>query len=73
MSVAIELARAIGRMPAHLLVIGIEAAQTAWGSPPSPSVDAAIDVVVDLVTDHVADRSADTRIVEPQPAENVAN
>jgi hydrogenase maturation protease len=48
-SVAVELARAIGRMPAQLVVIGIEAAQTEWGSRPSAPVDAAIDAVVDLV------------------------
>ena len=53
-SVAIELARAIGRMPAQLLLIGIEAAQTDWRSPPSAPVDAAIDAVVDLVGEHLA-------------------
>lgn len=46
-SAAIELARAIGRMPTELLLVGIEAAQTEWGTPPSPAVDAAIDTVVD--------------------------
>ena len=45
-SAAIELARAIGRMPAQLLLIGDEAAQTEWRTPPSPLVDAAIDAVV---------------------------
>ena len=56
-SVAIELARAIGRMPAQLLLIGVEAAQTEWGTPPSPPVDAAIEAVVDeLVRDHLAMR-----------------
>lgn len=53
-SVAVELARAIGRMPAQLLLIGIEAARTDWAAPPSDSVDAAIDTVVDrLVSDHL--------------------
>ena len=56
-SVAIELARAIGRMPAQLLLIGVEAAQTEWGTLPSPPVDAAIDAVVDdLVDAHLAMR-----------------
>ncbi len=56
-SVAIELARAIGRMPAQLLLIGVEAAQTEWGTPPSPPVDAAIEAVVDeFVRDHLAMR-----------------
>jgi hydrogenase maturation protease len=51
-SAAIELARAIGRMPAQLLLIGVEAAQTEWGTPPSPLVDAAIDTVVDHLAGH---------------------
>ncbi len=67
-SVAVELARAIGRMPARLIVIGIEAAQTEWGSPPSPPVDAAIDGVVDQVVERLA---ALTR--RGQQAANVAN
>ena len=52
-SVAIELARAIGRMPAQLLVVGVEAAQTEWGTPPSPLVDAAIDSIVDDLYDQL--------------------
>jgi hydrogenase maturation protease len=63
-SVAVELARAIGRMPEQLLVIGIEAAQTVWGTPPSPQVDAAIDAVVDMLVGWVA---------RAQPAANVAS
>jgi hydrogenase maturation protease len=56
-SVAIELARAIGRMPSRLLLVGVEAAQTEWGTPPSAPIDAAIDTVVDLlVADLVAPR-----------------
>ncbi len=60
-SVAIELARAIGRMPARLVVIGIEAAQTEWRAPPSAPVDAAVDRAVDLVVDLVADRTPERR------------
>ena len=54
-SVAIELARAIGRMPARLLVIGIESAQCDWGTEPSAPVDAAIDAVVECVADLLAE------------------
>ena len=52
-SVAVELARAIGRMPAQLLVIGIEAARTEWGAAPSAAVEAAIDTVVDRLADQL--------------------
>jgi hydrogenase maturation protease len=63
-SIAIELARAIGRMPAQLLLIGIEAGQTDWAARPSAPVDAAIDAVVDLIVG---------QILRGQPAANVAN
>jgi hydrogenase maturation protease len=53
-SVAIELARAIGRMPGRLLLIGIEVAQTDWATPPSTPVDSAVDAVVDLVIEQLA-------------------
>jgi hydrogenase maturation protease len=66
-SVAVELARAIERMPAQLLLIGIEAAQTEWCTPPSRSVDEAIDAVVELVIERI-DRRA-----QGHPAANVAN
>jgi hydrogenase maturation protease len=45
--VAIELARALGRMPARLLLIGIEAEQVMWAAPLSAVVAAAADDVVD--------------------------
>jgi hydrogenase maturation protease len=67
-SVAVELARAIGRMPAQLFVIGIEVAQTEWASLPSAPVDSAIDAVVDVVIGQlVAGVSPD------HPAANVAS
>ena len=66
-SVAVELARAIGRMPAQLLLIGIEAAQTEWCTPTSRSVDEAIDAVVELVIERIARRA------QGHPAANVAN
>ena len=46
-SMAIELARALGRMPARLTVVGIEAEQATWGAPLSAPVIAAADAVVD--------------------------
>jgi hydrogenase maturation protease len=45
--VAIEVARALGRMPAQLLLIGIEAEQVVWAAPLSAAVAAAADDVVD--------------------------
>jgi hydrogenase maturation protease len=57
-SVAIELARAIGRMPGRLLLIGIEVAQTDWAAQPSAAVDAAVDEVVDLVLEQLAAAAA---------------
>jgi hypothetical protein len=53
-SIAVELARAIGRMPAQLTLIGIEAGQTDWAARPSAPVDAAIDAVVDLIVGQIA-------------------
>jgi hydrogenase maturation protease len=67
-SAAIELARAIGRMPAQLLLVGVEAAQTEWGAPLSVDVEAAIDTVIALVDEFVAGRLA-----RGQPAANVAS
>jgi hydrogenase maturation protease len=67
-SVAIELARAIGRMPAQLLLIGVEAAQTEWGTPLSAAVEAVTDDAVDLVRDLIAGR-----VAPGQPAANVAS
>ena len=67
-SVAIELARAIGRMPARLLLIGIEAEAVGWRAPPSAPVEAAIDAVVELVGNLVAERG-----VWDQSAANVAS
>jgi hydrogenase maturation protease len=63
-TVAIELARAIGRMPERLLLIGIEAAQSDWASLPSAPVDAAIDAVVGTIVAQVGGA---------QPAANVAS
>ena len=71
-SVAIELARAIGRMPARLLLIGIEAEAVGWRAPPSAAVDAAIDTVVDLDSDLVAEQTVGPT-ASGHPAANVAS
>jgi Ni,Fe-hydrogenase maturation factor len=55
-------------MPAQLLLVGVEAAQTEWGTPLSAAVEAAIDAVVDLVRDLIAGR-----VAPGQPAANVAS
>ena len=63
-SVAIELARALGRMPSELVVVGIEAGQVDWCAPLSAAVvDAAAATVEQLVE----------RLVADQPAANVAS
>ena len=56
-SVAIELARALGRMPSELVVLGIEAERTTWCSPLSPPVAAAAEAAVD----HLVARMTETR------------
>lgn len=70
-SVAVELARAIGRMPAQLLLIGIEAAGTDWATAPSAPVDAAVDTVVDLIGNMVTDLAG--QVAWDHPAANVAS
>ena len=44
---AVELARALGRLPASLAVIGIEGARWDHGAPLGPEADEAVDRVVD--------------------------
>jgi hypothetical protein len=51
-----------------MVVIGIEAGQTEWGSPPSAPVDAAVDAVVDLVLGWMVAPTA-----PDHPAANVAS
>jgi hydrogenase maturation protease len=53
---AIELARALGRLPAHVVVFGIEGRDFTPGEGLSPDVDAAVDEVVKRVTAETADR-----------------
>ena len=56
----VELARALGRLPRPLLVVGVEAESLGTGDPLSPAVLAGVqraaDVVVRLVTGRVLDR-----------------
>ena len=46
LSDAVELARAMGRLPAAIRVIGIEGRSFGHGEPLSPEVEAAVDAVV---------------------------
>jgi len=46
---AVELGRALGRLPRQLIVYGVEVADTAAGAGLSPAVEAALDDVVDQV------------------------
>ena len=48
---AVELARALGRLPARCIVYAIEGASFAPGAPPSPDVAAAIAGVADRLRD----------------------
>jgi hydrogenase maturation protease len=59
---AVELARALGRLPQRLTVIGIEASDFAHGAPPTPDAEAAIAEAVREVA-ALADRP------ETDPAE----
>jgi hydrogenase maturation protease len=43
---AVELARALGRMPHRVIVYGVEGADFGAGAPLSPAVAAAVDTVV---------------------------
>jgi hydrogenase maturation protease len=56
-SEAIELARALKRLPAHLIVYGIEARSFALGAELSPEVKAAADEVVRRVKDELSANS----------------
>jgi hydrogenase maturation protease len=46
---AIELARALGRLPARLVVFGIEAESIAAGAELTPAVEGAVDETVELL------------------------
>jgi hydrogenase maturation protease len=51
LATAVELARALGRLPAHVTVIGVQAQGLEHGAPLSPAVAAAVPLAVDAVLD----------------------
>jgi len=53
---AVELARALDRLPPRLLVYGIEAASFETGAEPSPAVRAAAERVADMVVEELGSR-----------------
>jgi hydrogenase maturation protease len=50
---AVELGRALGRLPASLTIYGIEARRFEPGAPPSPEVIAAVEEVASRITKEV--------------------
>ncbi len=54
---AVELARALGRLPARVVVFGIEGRDFSQGEGLSPDVDAAVDEVVRRVTEEATGRA----------------
>jgi len=54
LAAAVELARALRRLPAHVTVVGVEAATLEPGAPLSPAVAAAVPAAVAAVLDAVA-------------------
>ena len=54
---AVELARALGRLPARVVVFGIEGRDFTPGEGLSPDVDAAVDEVVRRVTEEAMGRA----------------
>jgi hydrogenase maturation protease len=54
---AVELARALGRLPARVVVFGIEGRDFTPGEGLSPDVDAAVDEVVRRVTEEARGRA----------------
>jgi hydrogenase maturation protease len=59
---AVALGRALGELPAHLVVFGIEAGPTGVGEDPSPPVLGAVDEVVRRVRDEI--RSLETHAAD---------
>jgi hydrogenase maturation protease len=53
----VELARALGRLPARVVVFGIEGRDFTPGNGLSPDVDAAVDEVVKRVTEEAVGRA----------------
>lgn len=57
----VELARALGRMPRRLVLVGVAAADFATGDPISAAVRDAVPVATDLVAEVVAERTGGER------------
>jgi hydrogenase maturation protease len=58
LAAAVELARALGRLPRRLVVVGVEAADFDYGAPLSPGVAAAVPAAVDEVVEVLRHRAA---------------
>jgi len=58
---AIELARALDRLPAALSIIGVEGAEFEFGAELSPAVEHAAEVIVDTITSDRSHRARDAR------------
>jgi hydrogenase maturation protease len=65
---AIELARVLGRLPARLIVYGIEGARFDAGAPLSDAVARAVDAVVDRVAGELGAVHARRRSTQPARA-----
>ena len=50
---SIELSRALGTLPARLVIYGIELGSTELGDAPSPAVVAAVQVVVEAIAEEI--------------------
>jgi hydrogenase maturation protease len=55
LSAVVELARVLGRLPAHVVVVGVEAESLATGSALSPAVARAVDEATDIVASVVSE------------------
>ena len=54
LAAAVEIARALGRLPAALIVYGVEGARFGTGDPPSAPVVAAVDVLAARIVAELA-------------------
>ena len=66
LAAAIELARALGRLPERLLVVGVEGRSFAAGAHPDPAVQAALEPAAEVVLKLVAD-GAPSLMETPHP------
>ena len=56
LAAAIETARVLGRLPRHLIVVGVEGEQFGFGEGLTPAVASALDAALALVRAAIADR-----------------